>query len=137
MHPASNHRRSRSDSSSLHSSIDADVDDYLLPHKTTGSPSEKKLPYARRRQLRFALGALLILVCAALVWVWLFLKGRVGLAEPMLRVLAKESGLPPLYGEFHEMELRLPQHNMAVSNSSHVKYLWIANHVRGATHRQC
>ena len=132
MQHTSDHRRSRSASGSLDSSIDADVNDYLLPH-TTSAASEKKPPYARRRQLRCALGALLILVSAVLVWIWLFLKGRVVLAEPILRALAKETGLPPLYTEFHQMELNLPQHNMVVSDSSDVKYLWIANHIRGAT----
>lgn len=134
MHHTSDYRRSRSGS---HSSIDANVDDCLLPHTTTASPSEKRLPYLKRQQLRFALAALLTLVCVVLVWIWLFLNGRVGLAGPILRVLAKESGLPPLYAEFHQMELSLPQHNMAVSNSSNVKYLWIANHVRGAAHLRC
>ena len=129
MHNSSNHRHSRSRTGSLDSFIDADANDYLLPQ--TATSTEKKLPYARRKQLRCALGALLVLVSVVLMWIWLFLKGRVGLAEPILRVLAKESGLPPLYTEFHQMELGLPQHSMTTSNSSDVKYLWIANHIRG------
>ncbi|KAH9935714.1 uncharacterized protein B0H18DRAFT_1082401 [Fomitopsis serialis] len=64
---------------------------------------------------------------------WLFLRGRVGLAEPILRALAKDSGLPPLYSEYHQLELSLPQHDVdAQASDGHpVKYLWIANHIRG------
>ena len=131
MYHTSDHRRSRSGSASSDSSFNASVDDYLLPPTTSVTLSGKQPPYARRRLLRCALGALLVLIFAVLVWVWLFVKGRVGLAEPMLRALAKDTGLPPLYTEFHQMELSLPQHNMAVANSSDVKYLWIANHIRG------
>ncbi|KZT66359.1 hypothetical protein DAEQUDRAFT_456807 [Daedalea quercina L-15889] len=125
-----NPRRSRS--SSFHSSTDADVDDYLLP-RARSPLSEKRPPYTRRRHIRYVLLALLVLVTAVLAWTWLFFQGRVGLAEPILRALAKESDLPPLYAEYHQLELSLPQHNLnsSTSDGQQVKYLWIANHIRG------
>lgn len=128
MQQANNVRRSRS--GSLESPTDSDVGDYLL----LSSSSDKKAMYARRRHLRFAAMALLVLVSMLLVWIWLFLKGRIGLAVPILRALAKDSGLPPLYSEYHQLELGLPQHGASVNTSDgrQVKYLWIANHVRGA-----
>jgi len=40
--------------------------------------------------------------------------------------------LPPLYSRFHAYELQLPQHDRnSTKETQEVKYLWIANHVRG------
>ncbi|KAM5537139.1 hypothetical protein V8D89_009285 [Ganoderma adspersum] len=38
--------------------------------------------------------------------------------------------LPPLYGRFHEAELKLPQHNawLPSPEGRHGRYLWVANH---------
>ena len=37
--------------------------------------------------------------------------------------------LPPLYPEFREAELALPQHHVENPFANGQKYLWVANHV--------
>ena len=49
-----------------------------------------------------------------------------------------QSHLPPLYPEFHQRDLRLPQHNptFPIPEGREGRYIWIANQVRGMEHVQ-
>lgn len=104
----------------------SDVD--VQMHKTTRKP-----PRFRRRPTLIALASVGSFLAGIGLWLWLFFTGAVGIPEPILHALAKESRLPPLYSRFHQYELQLPQHNLdqASAKTEDVKYFWMANHIQG------
>ncbi|CCM02755.1 uncharacterized protein FIBRA_04863 [Fibroporia radiculosa] len=48
------------------------------------------------------------------------------------RWLGGDGGLPPVYYNYHRYELQLPQHNADYLPIREMKFIWMANHVRGA-----
>jgi len=85
-----------------------------------------------RRWTRFALAVAvavaMLLVVRAIVQ---FRASRWQGSEHTNDIPSSEPLFPPLYPEYHQMELDLPQHNLNLPppEGKNGKYLWIANHV--------
>ncbi|KZT10756.1 uncharacterized protein LAESUDRAFT_721130 [Laetiporus sulphureus 93-53] len=65
------------------------------------------------------------------LWLLLLLTGYLHIPTPILRIMTKESKLPPLYSRYHQHELQMPQHNLSQADVQGTKYLWISNYIRG------
>lgn len=87
-----------------------------------------------RRHSRIALLAVLALAFIAL---FRSLDGLALLEEvaPIIEDLAENHIFPPLYGQYHEQEMLLPQHNpdLPYPEGREGKYIWFPNHVHGAS----
>jgi hypothetical protein len=73
-----------------------------------------------------------ILAVFALIW---FYTTRVGLSDATISVAAAEAAgrPPPLYLDYHQRELKLPQHSQDLSppDDKDRRYFWTANHAHG------
>ncbi|KAI0964553.1 hypothetical protein AcW1_001345 [Taiwanofungus camphoratus] len=86
-----------------------------------------------RRHSRIALLAVLALAFIAL---FRSLDGLALLEEvaPIIEDLAENHIFPPLYGQYHEQEMLLPQHNpdLPYPEGREGKYIWFPNHVHAS-----
>ena len=103
-------------------------DRYGYNYKHLGSGAERRTCQCARRRV-FIVAAGLISTCTI---VWAVASGGL----PFWRRLKEPppgTVLPPLYAEYHEAELRLPQQNWDITEPMEgEKFFYVAGHIRGA-----
>ena len=109
--------------------------EWTISHSRTASGFSTVLRRVlpRRSTVRLLLRVLVVVLAIACLVVYVVLNPWIWGSEIVARLFGP-SRLPPLYPEFREAELALPQHHVTDPFANGQKYLWVASHPTRKSH---